>query len=91
MEDGCVIGGYVILVGIIVGCSLFGLYVFNEDVFGVDGLEYRLERWLIEDLERLRVMERSNLIWGGGGRMCLGRYLVEMIVFKVVIVLLVEF
>ncbi|KAK4654025.1 hypothetical protein QC762_400470 [Podospora pseudocomata] len=90
-EDGCVIGGYSIPAGTTVGCSPLGLHAFNEDVFGVDGLEYRPERWLIEDLERLRAMERSNLIWGGGGRTCPGRYLAEMIVFKVVTALLAEF
>lgn len=42
-------------------------------------------------MERLRAMERCNLIWGGGGRTCPGRYLAEMIVFKVITTLLGEF
>ncbi|KAK4205556.1 putative cytochrome P450 E-class, group I [Triangularia verruculosa] len=89
--QGCTIGGYDIQGGTIVGCSPLALHAFNEDVFGKDGLEYKPERWLTDDIERLRVMERCNLIWGGGGRTCPGRYLAEMIVFKVITTLLGEF
>jgi cytochrome P450 len=36
-------------------------------------------------------MERYNLTWGGGSRTCPGRYLAEMIVYKLVSTLLREF
>ncbi|KAK4176540.1 putative cytochrome P450 E-class, group I [Triangularia setosa] len=90
-EQSCKIGDFDIPAGTTVGCSPLALHAFNRDVFGQDGLQYKPERWLIEDTERLRVMERNNLIWGGGGRTCPGRYLAEMIVFKAVTALLGEF
>ncbi|KAK0744766.1 cytochrome P450 [Apiosordaria backusii] len=90
-EQGCRIGRFDIPAGTTVGCSPLALHAFNEDLFGEDGLVYKPGRWLIDDTDRLRAMERCNLIWGGGGRTCPGRYLAEMIVFKVVTSLLGKF
>jgi cytochrome P450 len=37
------------------------------------------------------MMERINLIWGGGARTCPGRHLAELVIFKVVPALLKDF
>ncbi|PHH83085.1 hypothetical protein CDD82_3620 [Ophiocordyceps australis] len=67
--------------GTIVGCNPVALQR-NQDVFGLDAGCYRPERWL--DDRETRAMERYMLIWGGGARMCPGRPLAELVVYKVV-------
>jgi len=63
----------------------------NESVWGKDAEEFRPERWLRdEDLEtedefqqRLRLMNNSDLTFGGGSRMCIGKHLGLLEVYKV--------
>jgi cytochrome P450 len=77
--------------GTTVGCNPVALHL-NPEIFGPDAHQYNPDRWLQEgDWTRLRVMERTNLTWGGGARACPGRHLAELIVFKVVPALLREF
>ncbi|KAK4165573.1 Pisatin demethylase [Cladorrhinum sp. PSN259] len=73
--------------GTTVGCNPVALHR-DEAIFGAETEKYIPERWLKsgaeEDEERLRVMERYNLIYGGGARTCPGKSLAEMVVLKVV-------
>ncbi|KAK4184431.1 cytochrome P450 [Podospora australis] len=99
------IGGYDIPGGTTVGCAPLVLHL-DEGVFGPQADTYEPGRWLPstspahrpatpdeqeEQIRRLREMERCNLIWGGGGRTCPGRFLAEMIIRKVVTALVGEF
>lgn len=91
---GEMIAGWHIPPGTTVGCNPVALHR-DESIFGSNTDEYRPERWLGSDAdgdeERVRVMERFNLIYGGGSRTCPGRYLAEMIVLRVVTGLFREF
>nr|A0A1B4XBI3.1 RecName: Full=Cytochrome P450 monooxygenase sdnT; AltName: Full=Sordarin/hypoxysordarin biosynthesis cluster protein C [Sordaria araneosa]BAV32164.1 cytochrome P450 monooxygenase [Sordaria araneosa] len=76
--------------GTTVGCSPVSLHR-NTTIFGDDASCFNPERWLQDNVEARRAMERYNLTWGGGGRTCPGRHLAEMVVWKVVPALLREF
>jgi cytochrome P450 len=88
---GLSLHGHFFPAGTTVGCNPVSLHR-NPDIFGVDADEYNPDRWLQEeDHARVRMMERINLIWGGGARTCPGRHLAELVVFKVVPALLKDF
>ncbi|KAK3991428.1 Pisatin demethylase [Cladorrhinum sp. PSN332] len=91
---GEMVAGWYLPGGTAVGCSPVALHR-DENIFGTETDKYKPERWLTSgaeaDEERLRVMERCNLIYGGGARTCPGRYLAEMVVLKVVTGLFKEF
>ncbi|KAK3323012.1 cytochrome P450 [Apodospora peruviana] len=78
----------------------FNPYVLgrNREVFGSDADEFKPERWLQSDKEsddafqtRLRAMNNADLSFGGGSRMCLGRHMGLMQVYKVVSTLAVRY
>ncbi|KAK3988501.1 Pisatin demethylase [Cladorrhinum sp. PSN332] len=63
----------------------------NKGVLGEDADEFRPERWLQEDKEgeeeykaRVQRMSATDLSFGGGSRICIGRHLALMEVYKVV-------
>lgn len=63
----------------------------NKSVWGEDSAEYRPERWLPRDGEddtafqqRLRQMNASDLTFGGGSRICIGRHVAMLETYKVV-------
>lgn len=78
--------------GTTVGCNPVSLHR-NPEIFGDDADVFRPERWLgdSDDEDKTRVMERYNLIWGGGARTCPGRHLAEMLVSKIVPALVANF
>lgn len=76
--------------GTTVGCNPVSLHR-NTSIFGPDAGEFNPDRWLQDDIEARRAMERYNLTWGGGSRTCPGRHLAEMVVYKVIPALLREF
>ncbi|KAL1867101.1 hypothetical protein Daus18300_006500 [Diaporthe australafricana] len=62
----------------------------DKDVFGDDADAFRPERWLRGDGEtamayesRLKIMKESDLSFGGGNRVCTGRYMAACELFKV--------
>lgn len=63
----------------------------NESVWGKDAEEFRPERWLRDEAleteeqfqQRLRLMNNSDLTFGGGSRMCIGKHLGLLEVYKV--------
>ena len=62
----------------------------NKSVWGDDADEFRPERWLQLDGEndevyqqRLRIMTNSDLTFGGGSRICIGRNIALLEVYKV--------
>lgn len=63
----------------------------NKAVWGVDADEFRPERWLQAPgesdtafQERLRLFNATDLTFGGGSRMCLGRHLALLETYKIV-------
>ncbi|KAL7623137.1 hypothetical protein AAE478_006818 [Parahypoxylon ruwenzoriense] len=70
----------------------------NKDVWGLDADEFRPERWLRSEeenedayRERMKLFNAADLTFGGGSRMCLGRYIAQMEVYKIVATLISHF
>lgn len=70
----------------------------NKGVFGKDADEFRPERWLQQDGEndeafkkRMQEWGNATITFGGGSRICLGRNLSMMEVYKVVPTLIANF
>ena len=63
----------------------------NKGVFGADADDFRPDRWLQGNEEtdeaykkRMQLWGSASLTFGGGSRICLGRNLSQMEVYKVV-------
>ncbi|KAF5971721.1 cytochrome P450 monooxygenase [Fusarium coicis] len=63
----------------------------NKDIWGNDADDFAPERWLQKDgedaeafQERLRKMNAADLTFGGGSRICIGRNLALLEIYKVV-------
>ncbi|KAG8159003.1 hypothetical protein KVR01_011446 [Diaporthe batatas] len=81
--------GRVIAPGTIVGMNQW-VVSRNKEVYGEDADVFRPERWLRGDGEaaaayeaRLRIMREGDLSFGGGNRICTGRHMASMEMFKV--------
>jgi cytochrome P450 len=90
-------GGRVVPAGLMVGMNPY-VVGRNRDVFGEDADEWDPGRWLRRDgegeevyKERMQRWGQSLLAFGGGYRICLGRNLSMMEVYKVVPTLLAAF
>ncbi|KAK1848824.1 benzoate 4-monooxygenase cytochrome p450 [Colletotrichum chrysophilum] len=67
----------------------------NKSIWGDDANTYRPERWLQNEDEsdaayktRLRLYNASDLTFGGGSRVCIGRNLAHLEVYKIVATLI---
>ncbi|EXL64912.1 hypothetical protein FOPG_18843 [Fusarium oxysporum f. sp. conglutinans race 2 54008] len=67
----------------------------NKGVYGTDADTYRPERWLRNEGEtreeynkRMRLYNAADLTFGGGSRACIGRYLAELELYKIVATLI---
>ncbi|EWG52238.1 hypothetical protein FVEG_11028 [Fusarium verticillioides 7600] len=76
--------------GVSVGLSPY-IIGRNERVWGEDANEFRPERWLKTEDEddedyqrRLRKMNSADLTFGGGSRICIGRHIALIQIYKVV-------
>jgi cytochrome P450 len=63
----------------------------NRDIWGADADEFRPERWLQAEgesgaayQERLQSLNANDLTFGGGSRICLGRHLALVELYKIV-------
>lgn len=81
--------GRVIAPGTIVGMNQW-VVSRNKEVYGDDADVFRPERWLRGDDEtaaayeaRLKMMKEGDLSFGGGNRICTGRYMASLEMFKV--------
>lgn len=76
--------------GTIVGINS---WVAHRDVsvFGSDADDFRPERWLIDDKEKLGFMERSWMPFGLGSRTCIGRHISFLEMSKLIPMLIRDF
>lgn len=63
----------------------------DTSVFGPDANEFRPERWLSSDKEKLSVMERSWMPFGLGSRTCIGRHISLLETSKLIPMLVRDF
>ncbi|KAK7708535.1 hypothetical protein SLS64_006637 [Diaporthe eres] len=81
--------GRVIAPGTIVGMNQW-VVSRDKEVYGDDAGVFRPERWLRGDNEtivayeaRLKMMKEGDLVFGGGNRICTGRHMAAIEMFKV--------
>lgn len=96
-DDGVNIHGQFIQGGTIVGCNAWAIHRRSE-VFGEDVESYRPERWLPDDTKnkdsevaRIKEMEYCIMSFGKGPRVCLGKHIGMMEVYKLVPMMLRRF
>ncbi|KAK7958691.1 hypothetical protein PG988_013539 [Apiospora saccharicola] len=89
-DPGCTVAGVYLAPKTVVGC-LAKLVHLDRDCYGEAPGEFRPERWLIPQAAKLQAMEQGFLSWGSGGRVCLGRYIAEMEIKKVISSILLHF
>ena len=56
----------------------------DKATFGDDVDDFRPERWMTQDEEKVRAMERAMFLFGAGSHMCLGRNVALMEIYKLV-------
>ncbi|KAL6354975.1 hypothetical protein LRP88_12333 [Fusarium phalaenopsidis] len=71
-EGGATITGTFFPSGVVVGVNSWVAHR-NPDVFGPDTDEFRPERWLTTDKEKLKMMDASWMPFGAGSRTCIGK------------------
>ncbi|OWF55008.1 cytochrome P450 10-like isoform X2 [Mizuhopecten yessoensis] len=69
------VGGYNLPAGTHVQANLYGM--FRDPEYFPDPEEFRPERWLREANMESNIKALSNLVWGHGARMCIGRRFAE--------------
>lgn len=76
--------------GTIVGVNPWVIH-YKESIFGAKPYEFRPERWLQSEQEdvgayeaRIKKMKDADMAFGGGNRICIGRPLALIEVYKVV-------
>ncbi|KAG8629823.1 hypothetical protein KVT40_001442 [Elsinoe batatas] len=96
-SEGVEIDGHFIKGGTIVGCSAWVIHR-REDIFGEDLETYYPERWLPDpsknaedEAARIRHMELNIMSFGKGPRVCLGRHIGEMEMYKLIPTILRNF
>lgn len=87
---GAVVAGMFFPEGMSVGCMPAAVHL-NKKIFGDDVHAFRPERWLIDDRERLRLMEAAHMGFSRGRRNCLGQSIAVMSMKKVVPALIMKF
>lgn len=87
---GAQIGDYFFPEGTIVGVNAWVMQ-HDQSVFGPDADEFRPERWMIDDKEKLSLMERNWMPFGLGSRTCIGRHVAMLEMSKLVPRIISEF
>ncbi|CAG2253475.1 Cytochrome P450 10 [Mytilus edulis] len=74
IEDKLEVGGYMLPAGTHVQANLYGM--FHDPALYPDPESFKPERWLQGEMDRT-LKSLSNLVWGHGARMCIGRRFAE--------------
>ncbi|KAH8659962.1 putative cytochrome P450 [Xylariales sp. PMI_506] len=82
-KQGAVIAGHRVPGGTIVGCTPWVLHR-DPSVFGADADEFRPERWLDDDQQKIKMMNASMVHFGSGARTCLGKNISLLEIYKLV-------
>lgn len=89
-EGGLTVNGHYLPKGTIVGMNPW-VIAANRDVYGQDAAVFKPERWLQGEDEtkeeyeaRLQRMNSSDLVFGAGSRICLGKHLALLEVYKLI-------
>ncbi|CAG8900566.1 unnamed protein product [Penicillium egyptiacum] len=79
--EGARIDGYHIPGGTIVGINPWVIHR-NTEIFGEDVETFRPERWLDGPEDRIQEMKRNLFSFGAGPRMCIGKNIAMMQIYK---------
>ena len=71
-KGGVELCGKFIPEGTIVGCNAWTIHR-DKNFYGEDADEYKPERWMDEDQDKVRNMESVNFVFGSGPRVCVGK------------------
>jgi hypothetical protein len=88
--SGLRVGDITIPPGTVVGINPWVLHR-DKRIFGSDADEWRPERWLAEDAEEIKYMERHLLAFGAGNRTCLGRHVAMLELSKMIPALVLRY
>ncbi|KAJ0414361.1 putative benzoate 4-monooxygenase cytochrome P450 [Aspergillus carlsbadensis] len=81
--EGALICGEHLPAGTIVGINSWAIHR-REDPFGLDADDFWPERWLVEDEGQRRKMARALLTFGAGRRVCLGKHISILEIYKLI-------
>lgn len=90
-SPGILISGQFIPEGTSVGCMPSAIHLLNPEIWGLDVDQFRPDRWLEADPEKLRQMQSSHLGFSRGRRVCLGQHIAVMSMKKVIAALFLSF
>ena len=76
--EGDTINGRFVPGGVDIGQCAWGLQR-SKTVYGIDSMLFRPERWLDNDEEKVKNMERHNFVFGAGSRTCKSKSLMSLI------------
>lgn len=88
--SGLRIGELAIPPGTVVGINPWVLHR-DKRIFGPDADEWKPERWLVEDAEEVKYMERHLLSFGAGSRTCLGKHIAMLELSKMIPALVLRY
>jgi cytochrome P450 len=80
-EGGIELCGKFLPAGTVVGCNAWTVHR-DKNFYGEDADEFRPERWLDEDKERVRALENASFAFGGGPRVCIGKNIAMLEITK---------
>ncbi|KAK3363004.1 cytochrome P450 [Lasiosphaeria hispida] len=75
--QGCFLGDVYLPGGTVVACAPYVIHQ-NKECFGEDVAEFRPERYLEKKGADLLAMEKANLAFGLGNRICIGRHIADL-------------
>ncbi|RFU79617.1 fad fmn-containing dehydrogenase [Trichoderma arundinaceum] len=82
-RNGLHLHGYLFPEGTVLGCNPT-TFARNVNLFGPDAREFKPDRWLGNDEDHIKTMERYSLLFGGQSRSCPGQNLARLILGLVV-------
>jgi cytochrome P450 len=81
--DGAQLAGYFFPPGTELGVNAWVVHR-DTSIFGADADKFNPDRWLTDDAEKRTNMERNSLAFGAGPRVCLGKNISLLEMYKVI-------
>ena len=69
--------------GVVVGCNAWTVHR-DKAVYGQNADDFDPDRWLRASPEQLVMMEKTNLYFGGGSRVCIGKNIALLEIHKTI-------